>query len=68
MNMRVDKAYLIEQFIAAGDLDKAERADQLPDQIDPEAHAEELRALGLDPGLLLTQSDNLEDQYRTTTD
>ena len=61
--MRVDKTFLIEQFIAAGDLDKAERADQLPDQIDPEAYAEELRALGLDPGLLLTQADNLEDQY-----
>jgi hypothetical protein len=61
--MRVDKAHLIEQFIAAGDLDKAERADLLPDQIDPEAYAEELRALGLDPGLLLTQADNLEDQY-----
>jgi hypothetical protein len=64
LKMHVDKAHLIEQFIAAGDLDKAELADQLPDQIDPEAHADELRALGLDPGLLLTQSDNLEDQYR----
>ena len=63
--MQIDKAQLIERFIAAGDLDSAEQADRdLPDQIDPLVHGDALRALGIDPGLLLTQSDNLEDQYR----
>lgn len=62
--MRIDKQQLIEQFIANGDIDKAEQADRdLPDQIDPTAHVDALKALGLDAGLLLTQSDNLEDQY-----
>ncbi len=62
--MRIDKQQLIERFLTAGDLDKAERADRdLPAQIDPAEHGELLRDLGLDPGLLLTQSDNLEDQY-----
>jgi hypothetical protein len=62
--MHIDKAQLIERFIAAGDLDKAEQADRdLPDQIDPLEHGDELRALGIDAGLLMTQSDNLEDQY-----
>jgi hypothetical protein len=64
--MHIDKAQLIERFIAAGDLDKAEQTDRdLPDQIDPLAHGDALRALGIDPGLLMTQSDNLEDQYRS---
>ena len=61
--MQIPKAHLIEQFLAAGDLDKADRADRLPDQVDPMTHGDELRELGLDPGLLMTQSDNLEDQY-----
>ena len=63
--MQIDKQQLIEQFIAAGQLDVAERADQeLPDRFDPAEHAETLKSLGLNAGLLLTQSDNLEDQYR----
>lgn len=67
--MHIPKAHLIEQFIAAGELDKAEQVDRdLPDQIDPIAHADDLRALGLDAGLLMTQSDNLEDQYRPRAD
>ena len=62
--MRIDKQQLIERFISAGELEKAERADsELPDQIDPAEHAQVLQELGLDAGLLLTQSDNLEDQY-----
>ena len=62
--MHIDKQQLIERFLATGDLDAAERADQdLPDQFDPAEHAETLQALGIDAGLLLTQSDNLEDQY-----
>lgn len=63
--MQIDKQQLIEQFIAAGQIDVAERADRdLPDVFDPADHAETLEALGLNAGLLLTQSDNLEDQYR----
>ena len=62
--MHIDKQQLIERFLATGDLDKAEAADlALPDQVDPAEHAEVLRGLGIDAGLLLTQSDNLEDQY-----
>lgn len=62
--MYIDKQQLIERLIANGDLAKAEQADRdLPDQIDPGEHAETLKALGLDAGLLMTQSDNLEDQY-----
>jgi hypothetical protein len=63
--VHIDKQRLIEQFIASGRLDAAERADrELPDRIDPAEHADTLKSLGLDAGLLLTQSDNLEDQYR----
>jgi hypothetical protein len=62
--MRIDKQQLIERLLTSGELDKAERADaDLPDQIDPAEHAETLKGLGLDAGLLMTQSDNLEDQY-----
>ena len=62
--MEIDKQQLIEQFIAAGQLDVAERADrELPDMVNPAEHAETLKSLGLNAGLLLTQSDNLEDQY-----
>ena len=62
--MEIDKQQLIEQFIAAGQLDVAERADlELPDMVNPAEHAETLKSLGLNAGLLMTQSDNLEDQY-----
>lgn len=62
--MQIDKQQLIEQFLAAGRVEEAERADRdLPDRFDPAEHAATLRSLGLDAGLLLTQSDNLEDQY-----
>lgn len=62
--MNMDKQQLIEQFIAAGQLDIAERADaELPDHFNPAEHAETLKGLGLNAGLLMTQSDNLEDQY-----
>lgn len=62
--MEIDKQQLIEQFIAAGQLDVAERADrELPDMFNPAEHAETLKSLGLNAGLLMTQSDNLEDQY-----
>lgn len=62
--MRIEKQQLIEQFIAAGQLEHAERADrELPDLVDPAEHADTLQSLGLNAGLLLTQSNNLEDQY-----
>ena len=62
--MQIDKQQLIEQFIAAGQIDVAERADrELPDVFDPAEHADTLKGLGLNAGLLLTQSANLEDQY-----
>lgn len=62
--MLLDKAALVEQFLAAGDIEGAERADaELPDRIDPSEHAQTLRDLGIDPGLLLTSSANLEDQH-----
>ena len=62
--MKIHKQQLIEQFIAAGQLDIAERADrELPDMVDPAEHADTLKSLGLNAGLLMTQSDNLEDQY-----
>ncbi len=62
--MQIDKQQLIEQFIAAGQLDVAEQADrELPDMVDPAQHADTLKSLGLNAGLLLTQSDNLEDQF-----
>lgn len=62
--MKIDKQQLIEQFIAAGQLDVAERADrELPDFFDPADQADTLKSLGLNAGLLMTQSDNLEDQY-----
>ena len=62
--MEISKQQLIERFIAAGQLDLAERADrELPDMINPVEHADTLQSLGLNAGLLMTQSDNLEDQY-----
>ena len=62
--MEIDKQQLIEQFIAAGQLDVAERADrELPDMFNPAEHAETLKSLGLNAGLLMTQAENLEDQY-----
>lgn len=59
--MRLAKDALVEFFVVRGDLDRAEQADAtLPDPVDLEADADALRALGLDPGLLATQIDNLE--------
>ena len=57
--MELNKSELIEQFITAGELDKAERADrELPDHFNAVEHAETLKALGLDPALLLNQLSN----------
>jgi hypothetical protein len=57
--MELNKSELIEQFIAAGDLDKAERADRaLPDHFNALEHAQVLTDLGLDPALLVNQLRN----------
>lgn len=59
--MNLPKKDIIDLFVVRGDLDRAERADQLlPDPVDLSKHADAVRALGLDPALLATQIDNLE--------
>ncbi len=59
--MRLHKRHVVDLFIRAGQFDLAEVADQsLPDLVDPQEHADALRALGIDAGLLLTSADNLE--------
>lgn len=52
--MAVDKQALIERFLAEGDVEKAEKADELPERIDPVEHAALLAELGVDPSLLLS--------------
>ncbi len=67
--MRIPKSHLIEQFLAEGDVERAERADrELPDEIDPTADADTLQSLGIDPTLLLTSAANLEDRVRGPDD
>ena len=57
--MELNKSELIEQFITAGELDKAERADrELPEHFNALEHADVLTSLGLDPALLLNQLRN----------
>lgn len=59
--MRVAKHQIVDLFVRRNDFERAEQADAtLPDWVDLREHAETLRALGLDPGLLATQIDNLE--------
>lgn len=59
--MRIDKRQIVDFFMVRGDVSRAEQADEdLPDPVDLEEHAPLLRALGIDPGLLATQIDNLE--------
>ena len=48
--MEIDKSQIIEMLKSQGDDDKASQADsQLPDQVDPEQHADLLQKFGLDP-------------------
>jgi hypothetical protein len=57
----VAKRDIVDLFVARGDLHRAEQADiALPDPVDLTEHADALRALDLDPGLLATQIENLE--------
>lgn len=59
--MEIAKRQIVDFFVVRGDMEAAERADRdLPDPVDLTAQADALRALGLDPGLLATQLENLE--------
>jgi hypothetical protein len=59
--MEIDRNQLVEMFFERGEVDLAEKAERdLPERVDPLAHEVQLRELGIDPALLLTQSDNLE--------
>ncbi len=59
--MEIERSQLVEAFLERGELCLAEQAERdLPKRIDPLLHGDALRALGIDPGLLLTQADNLE--------
>ena len=52
--MEIDKAQIIELLKSRGDQGKAEQADsELPDKVDPQAHADLLSKLGIDPQDLL---------------
>jgi hypothetical protein len=54
--MQIDKSQIIELLKSRGQDDKASQADsELPDQVDPEAHAGLLSKLGIDPQDLLGQ-------------
>jgi hypothetical protein len=59
--MEIDRNQLVEMFFERGEISLAEKAERdLPERVDPLAHEDALRQLGIDPALLLTQSDNLE--------
>lgn len=59
--MEIERGLIVEMLFERGELAKAERAEaELPERFDPLAEAETLQAIGLDPGLLVTQADELE--------
>lgn len=59
--MKIPKSAIVDLFVGRGDVDAAERADDtLSDPVDLDEAGPALRALGLNPGLLATQIDNLE--------
>lgn len=48
--MEIPRELIIERIRATADADTASRAEsELPEKIDPEADAEQLRGFGLDP-------------------
>jgi hypothetical protein len=54
--MEIPKDKILELLRSRGEHDKASEADQqLPDQVDPEQHADLLGKLGIDPKDLLGQ-------------
>lgn len=59
--MEIERRLIVEMLFERGELEKAAQAEaDLPERFDPLAEAETLRAIGLDPGLLVTQADELE--------
>ena len=59
--MKLEKRHIVTFLVEADELERAERADEvLPSLVDVEDNADELRSLGIDPGLLATQIGNLE--------
>jgi hypothetical protein len=52
--VEIDKQQVIEFLKSQGDHDKAGKADaELPDKVDPDAHADLLKKIGVNPGDLL---------------
>jgi len=52
--MEIPKDKIIEMLSDRGADDKVAQAEQeLPDQVDPEQHSDQLQKLGLDPGDLM---------------
>ena len=52
--MQIDKSQILELLKSRGDHDKALQAEsELPDQVDPQAHAGLLEKFGIDPQELL---------------
>jgi hypothetical protein len=52
--MNIDKSQIIELLKSRGENDKASQAEsELPDKVDPQAHAGLLEKLGIDPKDLL---------------
>ncbi len=59
--MEIDRNQLVEMFFERGEIGLAEKAERdLPERVDLLTHEDALRQLGIDPALLLTQSDNPE--------
>ncbi len=52
--MEIPKEQILQMLRDRGDHDKAQQADQqLPDQVDPEQHSDQLGKIGLDPSEIL---------------
>jgi hypothetical protein len=52
--VQIPKDQILDLLRKRGESDKAQQADkELPDQVDPEQHADLLGRLGIDPGDLL---------------
>lgn len=51
--MQIPREMVVERIRATADADTADRAEsELPEKIDPQADAEQLRSFGLDPDQL----------------
>ena len=59
--MEIHRNQLVEMFFERGEIGLAEKAERnLPERVDPLAHEETLRELGIDPTLLVTQPNTLD--------